>query len=122
MSVFSLQRLGSHLLPVLVVSEGAVQIRMDYLGLKDTQEVSMQLASQRTWRKLYGDSPGETHVDLVAVEKVNVGLVLVFVLTHQQQHGGVTRLIRDCLAQVDDGEGEVLQLLLQEQQSEAVSG
>lgn len=56
------------------------------------------------------------------MEEVNVGLVLVFVLTHQQQHGGVTRLIRDRLAQVDGGEGEVLQLLLQEQQGEAVSG
>lgn len=66
-------------------------------------------------------SPGETHVDLVAVKKVNVGFVLVFVLTHQQQHGGVAHLIQDCLAQLDDGQGKVLQLLLQEQQGEAVS-
>lgn len=55
------------------------------------------------------------------MKKVNVGFVLVFVLTHQQQHGGVTRLVQDCLAQVDDGQGKVLQLLLQEQQGETVS-
>lgn len=55
------------------------------------------------------------------MEKVNVGFVLVFVLTHQQQHGGVTHLIRDGLAQLDGGEGEVLQLLLQQQHGEAVS-
>lgn len=67
------------------------------------------------------DSGGETHVDLVAVEKVNVGFVLVFVLAHQQQHGRVTRLVQDGLAQLDDGQGEVLQLLLQEQQGETVS-
>lgn len=28
----------------------------------------------------------DTHVHLVAVEEVDVGLVLVIVLTHQQQH------------------------------------
>lgn len=49
------------------------------------------------------------------MEEVYVRFVLVFVLTHQQQHGGVPCLIQDCLTQVDGGEREVLQLLLQEQ-------
>lgn len=57
----------------------------------------------------------ETHLHLVAVEEVDVGFVLLLVLTHQQQHGGVTGLIQDRLTQVDDGEREVLHLLLQEE-------
>lgn len=49
------------------------------------------------------------------MEEVDVGFVLLLVLTHQQQHGGVTGLIQDRLTQVDDGEREVLHLLLQEE-------
>lgn len=45
---------------------------------------------------------------------MDVGFVLLLVLTHQQQHGGVTRLIQDSLTHVDGGERKVLQLLLQE--------
>lgn len=61
-----------------------------------------------------GHIRSETHLHLVTVEEVDVGSVLLLVLTHQQQHGGVTRLIQDRLTQVDGGEREVLQLLLQE--------
>lgn len=63
-----------------------------------------------------------THLHLVTVEEVDVGFVLVLVLTHQQQHGGVTCLIQDRLAQVDGGEREVLQLLLRVHDSGIVRG
>jgi len=46
------------------------------------------------------------------VEEVDVRFVLLLVLTHQQQHGGVTCLIQDRLTHVDGWEGEVLQLFL----------
>lgn len=49
------------------------------------------------------------------MEEVDVGIELVLVLTHQQQHGGIVRLIQDRLTHLDDVEREVLQLLLQEQ-------
>lgn len=54
-----------------------------------------------------------THLHLITVEEVDVGSVLVLVLTHQQQHGRVPSLVQDCLTHVDDREREVLQLLLQ---------
>lgn len=97
---------------------------MDDLGLKEMRDVSMRVVfftADAAGGRRYVDSTGETHVDLVAVEKVDVGFVLLFVLTHQQQHGGVMHQIQDRLAQVDGGEGEVLQLLLQQQHGEAVS-
>lgn len=56
------------------------------------------------------------------MEEVDVRFVLLLVLTHQQQHGGVTSLIQDCLTHVDGGEGEVLQLFLQENNREVVRG
>ncbi|TNN86994.1 hypothetical protein EYF80_002749 [Liparis tanakae] len=48
------------------------------------------------------------------VEEVDVGFVLLVVLTHQQEDGGVARLIQDRLTHVDCGKREVLQLFLQE--------
>ena len=56
----------------------------------------------------------ETHLHLVTVEEVDVGFVLLLVLTHQQQHGGIACLVEHRLTHVDGGEREVLQLLLQE--------
>lgn len=56
------------------------------------------------------------------MEEVDVGFVLVLVLTHQQQHGGVTCLIQDRLAQVDGVKREVLQLLLQVRNGGIVRG
>lgn len=54
----------------------------------------------------------KTHIHFVAVEKVDVGFVLVLVLTHEQHHGGVTGLIQHRLTHVDGWKREVLQLFL----------
>lgn len=56
------------------------------------------------------------------MEEVDVGFVLLVVLTHQQQHGGVTCLIQDRLAHEDGGKREVLQLFLQEHDRETIRG
>lgn len=56
----------------------------------------------------------ETHLHLITVKEVDVWFVLVLVLTHEQQHGGVTCLIQHCLRHLDGGERKVLQLFLQE--------
>lgn len=45
---------------------------------------------------------------------MDVGFVLVFVLTHQEQHRRVARLVQDRLTHVDSGQREVLQLFLQD--------
>lgn len=46
---FSLQSLWSHLLPVLVVSNGTVYICVDYLSLEEMQEVNVHVVLQLTW-------------------------------------------------------------------------
>lgn len=56
----------------------------------------------------------DTHLHLITVEEVDVGIVLVLVLTHEQQHRGVAGLIQHRLTHVDGGEREVLQFLLEE--------
>lgn len=48
------------------------------------------------------------HLNLIAVEEVNVRLVLLRVLTHQQKDGGIPHLIQHCLAVLDSWEREVL--------------
>ena len=55
--------------------------------------------------------PG-THLDLVAVEEVDVRPVLLAVLTQQQQHGGIARLIQYGLTVVNGREREIFQLFL----------
>lgn len=52
------------------------------------------------------------HLHLVAVEEVDVGLALLRVLAHEQQHGRVAQLVQHRLAVPDGGQREVLQLLL----------
>ena len=52
------------------------------------------------------------HLHLVAVEEVDVGLALVRVLAHEQQHGRVAQLVEHRLAVPHAGQREVLQLLL----------
>lgn len=47
------------------------------------------------------------------MEEVDVGSVLLLVLTNQQEDGGVTCLIQDRLTHLDCGKREVLQLFLQ---------
>lgn len=53
------------------------------------------------------------HLHLVAVEEVHVGLALLRVLAHEQQHGRVAQLVEHRLAVLHGGQREVLQLLLQ---------
>lgn len=52
------------------------------------------------------------YLHLVAVEEVDVGLALVRVLAHEQQHGRVAQLVEHRLAVPHAGQREVLQLLL----------
>lgn len=54
------------------------------------------------------------------MEEMDVGFVLVPVLTHEQQHRWVACLIQHRLAEVDCGEGEVLQFFLHNNQNAIV--
>lgn len=57
---------------------------------------------------------GSAHLHLVTVEEVDVRFVLLGILTHKQEDGGIAHLIEHCLAVLHCRQGEVLQLLLQE--------
>lgn len=56
--------------------------------------------------------PVPPHLHLVAVEEVDVGLALLRVLAHKQQHGRVAQLVQHRLAALHSGQREVFQLLL----------
>lgn len=55
-----------------------------------------------------------SHLHLVAVEEVDIGLALVRVLAHEQQHGRVAQLVQHRLAVPHCRQREVLQLLLRD--------
>lgn len=55
---------------------------------------------------------GSAHLHLVTVEEVDIRFVLLRILAHQEQDGGVAHLVQHCLAVLHCGQGEVLQLLL----------
>lgn len=57
---------------------------------------------------------GSAHLHLVTVEEVDVRFVLLRILAHEQEDGGIAHLIEHCLAVLHCRQGEVLQLLLQE--------
>lgn len=59
------------------------------------------------------------HLHLIAVEEVDVGLVLLRVLAHEQQHRRVAQLVQHRLAVPHRGQREVLQLLLRDRGSDA---
>ena len=59
---------------------------------------------------------GFAHLHLVAVEEVDVRFVLLRILTHQEEDGGIAHLIQHCLAVLDCWQREVLQLLLEEKE------
>lgn len=80
-----LECLWPYLLPVLVVCQGTLYVLMDHLRLH-----------------------------LITVEEVDVRFVLLRILTHKQEDGGIAHLIEHCLAVLHCWQGKVLQLLLQE--------
>lgn len=61
---------------------------------------------------------GSAHLHLVTVEEVDVRFVLLRILAHEQEDGGIAHLIEHCLAVLHCRQGEVLQLLLQEKGEE----
>lgn len=56
------------------------------------------------------------HLHLVAVEEVDVRFVLLRILAHQEEDGGIAHLIEHRLAVLDCRQREVLQLLLEEKE------
>ena len=59
---------------------------------------------------------GSAHLHLIAVEEVDVRFVLLRILTHQEEDGGIAHLIQHRLAVLDCRQREVLQLLLEEKE------
>lgn len=62
---------------------------------------------------------GSAHLHLVAVEEVDVRFVLLRILAHQEEDGGIAHLIQHRLAVLDCRQREVLQLLLEKKKEEA---
>ena len=52
------------------------------------------------------------HLHLIAVEEVDVRFVLLRILAHQEEDGGIAHLVEHRLAVLDSRQWEVLQLLL----------
>lgn len=62
---------------------------------------------------------GSAHLHLVTVEEVDVRFVLLRILAHQEEDGGIAHLIQHRLAVLDCRQREVLQLLLEKKKEEA---
>lgn len=129
---YLLECLWPYLLPVLVVCQGAFYVLVNHLRLKDKTGMFLRALLWEGWRALstaglaepehavLGVSQrhgGSAHLHLVAVEEVDVGFVLLRILAHQEQHGGVAHLVQHRLAVLDCGQRKVLQLLLEEKGS-----
>lgn len=129
---YLLECLWPYLLPVLVVCQGTFYVLVNHLRLKDKTDVFKGFAlERREGSKLEGagragstlccvfrtGTQGSAHLHLVAVEEVDVGFVLLRILAHQEQHGGVAHLVQHRLAVLDCRQRKVLQLLLEEKGS-----
>lgn len=129
---YLLECLWPYLLPVLVVCQGTFYVLVNHLRLKDKTGRFLRALLWEGWRALsteglqsrstlgcvFGSGTGgSAHLHLVAVEEVDVGFVLLRILAHQEQHGGVAHLVQHRLAVLDCGQRKVLQLLLEEKGS-----
>lgn len=65
---------------------------------------------------------GSAHLHLVAVEEVDVRFVLLRILAHQEEDGGIAHLVQHRLAVLDCGQREVLQLLLEKKEEAGQRG